>query len=127
MLTTLKKNSTIDMMENQLNCHSCKQAIDASDYFCPNCGKKIKDKPISTAVGRQIFIYLLSLLLPPLGLWPAIKYLKQNDSKSRIIGFVAVVLTIISTVITIWFSISFMNSFNQQLKQQLNGSLNLYP
>lgn len=79
----------------------------------------------STTVGRQIFIYLLSFLLPPLGLWPAIKYLKQKDEKSRMIGFIAIILTIISTVITIWFSMGFIDTFNQQLNQQLNSNLNL--
>lgn len=76
----------------------------------------------STTVGRQIFVYLLSFLLPPLGLWPAIKYLKQKDERSRMIGFIAIVLTIISTVITIWFTLGFVNTFNQQL----NSNLNLY-
>lgn len=83
---------------------------------------QLKDKPLSTTVVRQTFIYLLSFLLPPLGLWPAVKYLKQEDEKSRMIGFVAIVLTIISTVLTIWFTLGFINIFNQQL----NSSLNVY-
>lgn len=86
-----------------------------------------KLNPPSMTVGRQIYIYLLSFLLPPLGLWPGIKYLKQRDEKSRMIGFIAIALTIISTIITIWFTFGFINTFNQQLNQQLNGSFNLYP
>jgi len=113
-------------MEPQLNCPSCKQNIALSDYFCPNCGKKLKEKPQSTTILRQIFIYLLSILLPPLGLWPGIKYLKQKDGKSRMIGFIAIVLTIISIVITAWLYLGFMKNLNQQLNQQLNGNLNLY-
>jgi len=113
-------------MEPQLSCPNCKQNFATSDYFCPNCGKKLKDKPLPTTITRQILIYLLSILLPPLGLWPAIKYLKQNSDKSRMIGFIAIALTIISTIITIWFTLGFMNTFSQQLNQQLNGNLNLY-
>ncbi len=109
-------------MESQLTCPNCKQNIATLDYFCPNCGKKLKDKPQSTTIGRQIFVYLLSFLLPPLGLWPGIKYLKQDSDKSRMIGFIAIVLTIISTAITIWFTLGFISVFNQQL----NSSLNLY-
>jgi len=109
-------------MENQLNCRYCGGNILLSDYFCPNCGKKLQDKPLSVTVGRQIFVYLLSFLLPPLGLWPGIKYLRQKNSKSRIIGFIAIILTIISTAITVWMALGFMNAFNQQL----NSSLNLY-
>jgi len=109
-------------MENQSKCRYCGENILLSDYFCPNCGKKLKDKPLSVTVGRQIFVYLLSFLLPPLGLWPGIKYLRQKDQKSRAIGFIAIILTIISTIITFWMALGFMNAFNQQL----NSSLNLY-
>ncbi len=87
---------------------------------------KSNDKSISTTAGRQMFIYLLSFLLPPLGLWPGIKYLKQDSEKSRMIGFIAILLTIISIVITVWLSFGFINVFNQQLSQQLNSNLNLY-
>jgi hypothetical protein len=115
----------LNNMEPQVNCPNCKQTILVQDYFCPNCGKKIKDKPQSTTVLRQILVYLLSFSLPPLGLWPAVKYLRQKDEKSRMIGFVALALTIISIGITIWFSMAIMNVLNQQINQQLNGSLNL--
>ena len=98
-------------MESQLNCSHCKEVISPSDFFCPSCGKKIKDKPLSTTIGRQIYIYLLSLLLPPLGLWPAFKYLRQPDEKAKKIGIIAVLLTIISIVVSSWFAISFTNSF----------------
>ncbi|OGH24721.1 MAG: hypothetical protein A3B47_00635 [Candidatus Levybacteria bacterium RIFCSPLOWO2_01_FULL_39_24] len=113
-------------MEPQLNCPNCKQNIATSDYFCPNCGKKLKDKPLSTTIARQIFVYSFSLLLPPLGLWPAIRYLKQESDKARMIGFIAIVLTIISTAVELWLGLGFINTFNQQFNQQLNSNLNLY-
>ncbi len=82
------------------------------------------DDPLpSTTVGRQIFVYFLSFFLPPLGLWPGIKYLKQGSEKSRMIGFIAIFLTIISTAITVWFTLGFINIFNQQL----NSNFNLHP
>lgn len=84
---------------------------------------QLKDKPLSTTIVRQAFIYLLSFLLPPLGLWPAVKYLKQKDEKSRMIGFIAILLTIISTAITIWLTLGFLSVFNKEL----NSSFNLYP
>jgi DNA-directed RNA polymerase subunit RPC12/RpoP len=113
-------------MEPQVACSKCKQSISAQDYFCPNCGKKIKDKPLSTTIARQFLVYILSISLPPLGLWPAVGYLKQKDEKSRMIGFIAIALTLISAGVTIWLTLTFMSTFNQQLNQQLNGSLNLY-
>jgi uncharacterized membrane protein YqaE (UPF0057 family) len=109
-------------MEELSVCHYCGKSILLSDYFCPNCGKRLKDKPLSTSILRQIFVYLLSFFLPPLGLWPAVKYLKQADDKSRMIGFIAVTLTIISASISIWLSMGIVSEFNKQL----NNSLKLY-
>lgn len=83
---------------------------------------QLKDKPLSTTIVRQTFIYLLSFLLPPLGLWPGIKYLKQKDEKPRMIGFIAILLTIISTALTIWLTLGFLSVFNKEL----NSSFNLY-
>lgn len=51
----------------------------------------------------------MSVFLPPLGLWPGIRYLKQKDEKSRMIGFIAITLTIVSTAITIWLTLGFIN------------------
>jgi len=113
-------------MEPQLTCSKCKQNVLAAYYFCPNCGKKLKERPQPTTVLRQIFVYLLSFFLPPLGLWPAVKYLRQKDGKSRLIGIVAVVLTLISITISIWLYVGFIDNFNKQLNQQFNSDLYLY-
>ena len=112
-------------MEPQIICHNCKISVLSSDYFCPNCGKKIKDKPLSTGLLKQILIYSLSIFLPPLGLWPAIRYLRQPDKKSKSIGLVIVVLTIISIVITTYLSINLLNSINKEINNQLNVYQNL--
>ena len=109
-------------MENQINCRYCGKNIIESDYFCPNCGKKLKDKPLSTGIVKQISVYLFSVFLPPFGLWPGIKYLRQEGDKSKIIGIIVILLTIISTGVSIWLTIGFINVFNQQL----NSNINLY-
>ena len=77
-------------------------------------------KPLSTSPSKQLLIYLLSVLLPPLGLWPAVKYLRQPDEKSKKIGLAAILLTVISIILTIWLSAGFVNSFQKQLGTQLN-------
>jgi hypothetical protein len=107
-------------MDFQTTCIYCKGNISSSDYFCPHCGKKLKEKPLSTTFGRQLLVYLLSVFLPPLGIWPAIKYLRQQDEKSKKIGLTALFLTIVSIVITSWLTISFINSFRKGLDNQLN-------
>jgi hypothetical protein len=112
-------------MEPNLNCHGCKQPVVAQDYFCPNCGKKLKDRPQSTTVLRQIAIYFISFFLPPVGLWPAVTYLRQKDNKSKMIGFAAIILTVISSAISIWLYFGLIDMLNKQLNQQLN-EINLY-
>ena len=100
-------------------CSRCQTNVSSLDYFCPNCGRKLKEKPLSTSVLKQVLIYSLSLLLPPLGIWPAIKYLQQPDQKSKNVGIVSLVLTIISIVVTIYLCVGLLNSVSAQLNNQL--------
>lgn len=105
----------------QQTCLHCHNLISEIDYFCPNCGKKIKDKPLSTGIGRQIIVYLVSFFLPPFGLPFAFRYFKQHDDKARVIGYVVIVLTAVSVIINIWLIVGFVNqttnSINDAYKQ----------
>jgi len=107
-------------MDSQTTCVYCQGNISLSDYFCPNCGKKLKEEPQSTTLLKQLLIYFVSFFLPPLGVWPAIKYLRQGDEQSKKIGFIALFLTIISIVITGWLTLNFINSFNKELGNQFD-------
>ena len=102
---------------DQITCPHCQFPILDSFYFCPNCGKKRKEPPVSTTIGKQIGIYVLSVLLPPLGLWPGIKYLLQKDQKAKIIGIIAIVLTILSTIITIQIALGIFNQLSSTINQ----------
>lgn len=93
-----------------LTCKHCKYPIAETFYFCPNCGKKIKNPPPVTTISKQISLYLISVLLPPLGFWPGLKYLFSKDPKARIIGLIAIALTIVSLVVTTWLTINFFQS-----------------
>lgn len=62
----------------------------------------------------------MSFFLPPLGLWPAIRYLRQQDETAKKIGLAALFLTVISILLTIWVTANFINSFNKELNTQLN-------
>jgi hypothetical protein len=106
-------------MEYQTVCPFCKTNLSSVDFFCPVCGKKLKEKPQSTSLTKQILIYLLSAFLPPLGIWPALKYLRQPDEKSKKIGMIAISLTIISIIFSIWLSVGFLKSFQKSIDTQL--------
>lgn len=105
-------------MDETQTCKDCKTISPNTYFFCPNCGKKLKDKPLSTSLGRQIIIYLISFFLPPFGLPQGIKYLRQDSSKEKTIGIVVILLTIISIIISVMI-------FNS-LSGSLNSNLNYY-
>lgn len=109
-------------MEQKL-CNSCHFPILETYYFCPNCGKKIKEPPLSTSLGKQIGVYLLSILLPPFGLFHAIKYLSQPNPKAKIIGMVATILTIGSIIASILVTIDIINQLNRVINTQLNSAI----
>jgi len=101
-----------------LSCPFCHYPTIEAFYYCPNCGKNLKAAPVSISVLKQIWIYAISLLLPPLGLWPGIKYLKQSNDKAKTIGLVAIILTIISSAVTIWLTMGLIS----QVTQSFTGS-----
>ena len=104
-------------------CSFCGNQIPTDAFFCPRCGKQVKEAPLSTSVFTQTWIYLVSVLLPPLGLWPGVKYFKHSDPRAKQIGIVAIVLTVASLVITTWLTISFLNSYLNDINKALNGSI----
>ena len=101
-------------------CKFCKASIPTDAFYCPNCGKKLRERPPATDILHQIGLYLFSLLLPPLGLIPALKYIRQDNLNSKIIGIVAIAITVIVSVITIYYTIDLINGLNTQLNSELN-------
>ncbi len=91
-------------------CKYCGLPISTNFYYCPTCGKKLIQPPLSTSLGKQIKLYAISFFLPPFGLWPSIKYILDNNEKAKIIGLVGVVLTIVSLAITISLVASMLNN-----------------
>jgi hypothetical protein len=96
-------------------CSSCNAPVTVSANFCPNCGDSLKLMPPATSVFRQIIVYLISFFLAPFGLWYAWKYLKQDDRTSKIIGTVAIALTIAAIVLAIWMTAGLFKMANQYL------------
>lgn len=97
-----------------MNCKNCQSPILETYYFCPSCGKKLKEPPFKFSVNRTITIILLSVFLPPLGLIPAIRYFVAPDIKAKIVGIVGIAL---NAVILTWITIYLINSINQTMTQ----------
>ncbi|MCL4353542.1 zinc ribbon domain-containing protein [Patescibacteria group bacterium] len=102
-----------------LSCPQCHQTVLESYYFCPNCGKNLKPAPLSITPLKQIGIYALSIFLPPLGLWPGVKYLMGSNKKAKVVGTVAIILTVLSTVISAWLFINWVNGINNSVNKEL--------
>ncbi|PIS22901.1 hypothetical protein COT49_02930 [candidate division WWE3 bacterium CG08_land_8_20_14_0_20_40_13] len=66
---------------------------------------------LSTSLKKQIFMYLISFLLPPFGLGWAFKYIKNGDQKAKKIGWVIVAVTVISLAVNIVLFKSAMAEF----------------
>lgn len=101
-------------------CPVCHQVVLPEQYFCANCGSALKEKqePISFPV--QLGVYALSLFLPPLGLWPGIKYVAKKNSYAKRVGWIAIGLTIVSSVASIWVMFSLYEMYLSQLSAVLN-------
>jgi hypothetical protein len=100
---------------NEKKCPACQAPVAETAYFCPNCGKVLREKPPSTSIWKQIVVYAVSLFAPPFGLWYAWKYLRQPEKISKYIGLTAIILTVISVVITVQIGQQFMNQVDQSL------------
>jgi hypothetical protein len=84
-------------------------------------------KPLSTDLYKQTLIYLLSFFLAPLGLWPAVKYLREPNKKAKNIGIAAIVLTIISLSLSAYISVKYVGVFSGSIAKQIDLYRTLTP
>jgi len=112
-------------------CQVCHQPILPQYYFCPNCGTKLNEAPLSTSVETQAWIYAFSIILPMIAFifvtrWPGVKYFKSNDPKTKQIGQIAWALIILSTIITIWLAVVWTQNYIKKTVDSINADLSSY-
>jgi hypothetical protein len=105
-------------MDEIIACPKCRQPVSLTDYFCPNCGKNIRPRPLLTSLGAQIWLYVKALLLPPMGFIWGYRYLRQPDTASKLVGLFTILITIIEIVWMIQETVVIVNTVNQQIFQQ---------
>jgi len=106
-------------------CPFCHQIVRDSDFYCSSCGRKLHEKPLPTSIFVELLYYLGSILLPPLGIFWGIKYLKQNDEDAKRIGLLSIVFTVISFIVTIIWTMSLIRSISSQADTILKGNQEL--
>jgi len=104
-----------------IKCTECGHEMSDEALVCPYCGKPNQNIHPSVSISKQTTIYAISLFLPPFGLWYSWKYFRQQDSKSKTIGVIALILTITSIIVTTWMAKGLFNSVNEAL-----NSVNIY-
>ena len=109
------------ILSQYIFCPHCGKQIEKDSNFCMYCGYVIHE---NLNFGKQFYIYIVSLLFPPFGLVWFFKYFRSSDLKSKRVGYIALILTIISTIVTIWWTIDFINSMQKSISQ-LNGITNV--
>lgn len=114
-------------------CPQCHFPAKPEYYYCPNCGKALREAPLSTSAGTQLLIYAWSIILPSIAFisvsrWPGMKYFKSGDPKAQQIGLVAIILLALSTIVTYWLAIVWLQSYVKQSVNDVNnlGSLGGY-
>lgn len=105
----------------QPTCPQCHAQVKATDFFCYNCGKNLKPKPLSTSIETLLMYYLGAVILPPMGIVWGIKYMKEPNQTSRIHGAILIIITIVELIILTVWTLNFVNTINKQVGSQLNG------
>jgi hypothetical protein len=103
-------------------CPQCHLPVAPEWYFCPNCGKEINAKPAVISTWSQVGVYALSVCLPPLGLWPGIKYMAMPGRQAKVVGAIAIALTLIASVVVIWLTMQFLQSYLSVYSGLINTS-----
>ena len=100
-------------------CPSCHMQVRMTDFYCFNCGHNLHEPPPSLFGVNQILLYVGSVLVPPMGIFWALKYLRSKDTNSRIIGWIAVGLTVLAVLFYVKQLTGVINEVSKQA-----GSLN---
>jgi hypothetical protein len=108
------------MMEETAICPICHVPVRQTDYFCYNCGHNLHPKPPSVGIVKQIGLYLGSVLFPPLGIFWAWPYIRQNGLKYKIIGLITIGLTVGSLVFSLVFVYNYVKEAADQASLELN-------
>lgn len=109
-------------------CPTCHQPTLPQYYFCPNCGTKLNQAPLSTSAGAQLLLYAFSIILPPMcflfvNKWQGMRYLKSKDPKVKQIGQIAWALLILSTILTIWLVVVWTQSYINSTVAGINADM----
>jgi hypothetical protein len=106
-------------------CPVCHMPVSPTYYFCPNCGAKVHEPPLSISPLAQLGLYAFSIILPMIcylliSKWPGITYVRSKDEKIRQVGAIACGLLVLSSVATFYYAYVWTEEALQQATAQIN-------
>jgi hypothetical protein len=104
-----------------LVCPKCHVVVRPTDYFCYNCGQEIQEKPVRVSVVDQIAVYVGSVVLPPMGLVWGVRYYRKKGRQPKMVGLIAILLTLVSLVVVAITSVQLMNTVTEQVNQRMEN------
>ena len=122
VIPTVTIPSTEQTITPPITCKYCHLKVSIGDYYCPNCGKKLKNKPVSTGLWALVWLFILSAFFPSLGLGLTIRYIRSADNKSKIIGWISLLITVIAFVGALLAVKVVLETFNQQMNSLLQNN-----
>ena len=125
LTNTKAVNQNSQQSTDSVICKNCKQLVPSVSFFCPTCGKKIKEPPYKFSFLGVTGVVLESVLLPPMGIVPGIRYLRREETSAKMVGLLAIIITIAATVFMVAFLMNYINSVNSQLND-VNYLNNIY-
>ncbi len=105
-------------------CPQCHQPVLPEYYYCPNCGKKLEERPLSTGIGAQLWLYTYTLVIMPLTAylayksWKGVAYFRSEDPKAKRIGLIAIILLVGTIIFVIWSTWASIVWFQGYIKAQ---------
>ena len=102
-------------------CPACHIAVRPTDYFCSNCGKNLHTAPPGTTTTDQIKLYLGSVFLVPMGIFWGLRYLRVDNGRSKIVGIIAMALSVVTFIVAVRYTVNLVNAINSQVEKQLQG------
>lgn len=98
-----------------LTCRFCMAPTPPGVFFCPTCGKKLQEPPFTFSWAKFIGNMTLTILLPPMGIFPGIRHLRKDDQTAKILGITYIIVTVIATVVMLKITMDFVNNINEEL------------
>lgn len=111
----------MDEVITAVACPFCHVAVRPTDYFCSNCGKNLHPAPLGITVFDQAKLYIGSIFFTPMGIFWGMRYLREKSDTSKIVGVIAMLLSIVTLIVAIQYTVSFVNTINSQMEKQFQG------